>query len=236
YIVFQAGDGIRVCHVTGVQTCALPIFSASGRRDSNPRPSPWQGDALPTALRPRVQPSAATGAVYPVAAWVKIAGRRGRVTRDGRGTAGGGSLASCATVARRRGGTVSNDPTPATVAANRAVREYLPFADDADFAQAERGLIGTEAHLAVRDGNGGVVWDLDRWAFLTGDAPDSVNPSLWRQARLNAIHGLFRVVDGVYQVRGYDLSVMSVIEGDTGYIVVDPLISAETAAAAMALV
>ena len=131
---------------------------------------------------------------------------------------------------------MSNDPTPATVAANRAVREYLPFADDADFAQAERGLIGTEAHLAVRDGNGGVVWDLDRWAFLTGDAPDSVNPSLWRQARLNAIHGLFRVVDGVYQVRGYDLSVMSVIEGDTGYIVVDPLISAETAAAAMALV
>ncbi|TQM13620.1 alkyl/aryl-sulfatase [Pseudonocardia kunmingensis] len=131
---------------------------------------------------------------------------------------------------------MSKNSTPPTAAANRAVREYLPFDDDADFAQAERGLIGTEDHLTVTDGGGGPVWDLDQWAFLTGDAPDTVNPSLWRQARLNAIHGLFRVTEGVYQVRGYDLSVMSVIEGDTGYLVVDPLISAETAAAAMALV
>jgi alkyl sulfatase BDS1-like metallo-beta-lactamase superfamily hydrolase len=80
-----------------------------------------------------------------------------------------------------------------------------------------------------------VVWDLDAYAFLDGPAPDTVNPSLWRQGQLLTRAGLFGVVPGVYQLRGFDLSVMSVIEGDEGVIVVDPLICQETAAAAFAL-
>src|SRR3546814_8099922 len=78
-----------------------------------------------------------------------------------------------------------------------------------------------------------IVWDRRAYAFLNADkAPDTVNPSLWRQARLNAIHGLFEVVpDNIWQVRGYDVSVMTIIRGDTGWIVVDPLLSEETAAA-----
>ena len=82
---------------------------------------------------------------------------------------------------------------------------------------------------------GKVVWDNDSYAFLTGDAPSSVNPSLWRQSILVSRQGLFEVVDGIYQVRGLDLSNISFIETDTGVIVIDPLISTETAAAALGL-
>ncbi len=79
------------------------------------------------------------------------------------------------------------------------------------------------------------MWDNDSYAFIDGDAPDSVNPSLWRQAGLVAMQGLFEVVEGIYQVRGFDLSNITFVEGDTGVIVIDPLISTETAAAALAL-
>ena len=72
----------------------------------------------------------------------------------------------------------------------------------------------------------GPIWDTRAYAFVNGDAPPSVNPSLWRQAKLNGIHGLFEVTDGVYQVRGYDVSNMTLIGGKTGWIVVDPLTSA----------
>ena len=82
---------------------------------------------------------------------------------------------------------------------------------------------------------GHAVWDPADWAFVTGDAPDSVHPSLWRQAQLNAIHGLFEVADGVYQVRGVDLSNITFIAGDTGWIVIDPLTASETAAFALDL-
>ncbi len=129
------------------------------------------------------------------------------------------------------------EPTEATTSANRALVAELPFDDMSDFEQAERGLIAREDSVVVADATGAPVWDADRWAFLVGDAPDSVNPSLWRQAKLNTIDGLFEVVpDRIYQVRGYDLSVMSVVITDTGYIVIDPLLSAETGAAALALV
>lgn len=111
----------------------------------------------------------------------------------------------------------------------------LPFDDVDDFAAAERGFLGTLDDPKIRNGKGDVVWDASTFDFVQGDAPDSVHPSLWRQSKLVAKHGLFEVVPGVYQLRGLDLSVMSVIEGDTGVIVVDPLISVETAAAAMAL-
>jgi alkyl sulfatase BDS1-like metallo-beta-lactamase superfamily hydrolase len=116
-----------------------------------------------------------------------------------------------------------------------ADRTGLPFDDTADFEAAERGLIDA-GDPVVRNDKGDVVWDNGSYTgFLTGDAPDTVHPSLWRQSSLVAKQGLFEVTDGIYQVRGYDLSNVSIIEGDTGVIVIDPLISAETAAAALAL-
>jgi alkyl sulfatase BDS1-like metallo-beta-lactamase superfamily hydrolase len=87
----------------------------------------------------------------------------------------------------------------------------------------------------VHDSEGNVVWDADEFGFISGDAPDTVNPSLWRQSTLASKQGLFEVVEGIYQVRGLDLSNISFIEGDSGVIVIDPLISRETAAAALAL-
>jgi len=111
----------------------------------------------------------------------------------------------------------------------------LPFDDVEDFAAADRGFIGTLDDPQIRNAAGDVVWDASTYDFIEGDAPDSVNPSLWRQSKLVAKHGLFEVVEGLYQVRGLDLSVMSFIEGDSGVIVVDPLISKETGAAALGL-
>ncbi|MDE0545052.1 alkyl/aryl-sulfatase [Microbacterium sp. C7(2022)] len=128
-----------------------------------------------------------------------------------------------------------SDPTDAIVAANRGLRESLPFDDDADFALADRGFLGTIDPLVIRNDDGDVVWDAESYNFLTGEAPDTVNPSLWRQSTLAAKHGLYEVVEGVYQVRGFDLSNISFIETDNGVIVIDPLISAEPAAAALKL-
>ena len=87
----------------------------------------------------------------------------------------------------------------------------------------------------VKDATGRVVWDNDAFAFLQGDCPATASPSLWRQSQLCARQGLFEVTEGIYQVRGLDLSNMTTVEGDRGVIVIDPLISTETAAAALAL-
>jgi alkyl sulfatase BDS1-like metallo-beta-lactamase superfamily hydrolase len=112
----------------------------------------------------------------------------------------------------------------------------LPTHDQQDFDDARRGFVGRSGQRRVTAADGRVVWDLDAYEFLRGaDAPETANPSLWRQGQLLIEDGLFEVVPGIYQLRGYDLSVMSVVEGDTGVIVIDPLISAETAAAAFAL-
>lgn len=124
---------------------------------------------------------------------------------------------------------------PATRAANEAVLRELPFADRDDFEAAGRGFIGT-----IPGGRIGPaerpVWSLDRYGFLEGEnAPPTVNPSLWRQARLNNLNGLFQVADRVYQIRGLDLANMTIVEGDTGLIVTDTLLSAETARAALEL-
>jgi alkyl sulfatase BDS1-like metallo-beta-lactamase superfamily hydrolase len=107
--------------------------------------------------------------------------------------------------------------------------------DRQDFADADRGLIGSLRPGIVKDAGGKVVWDNDVFAFLDGDCPDTASPSLWRQSQLCARQGLYEVTDGIYQVRGLDLSNMTLVEGDRGVIVIDPLISAETAAAALAL-
>ncbi|MET9255078.1 alkyl sulfatase dimerization domain-containing protein [Streptomyces sp. NPDC003717] len=117
---------------------------------------------------------------------------------------------------------------------NAEVRERYPFDDTRDAEDARRGFVGTADETAVR-GAGGTVWELDAYGFLDEECPDTANPSLWRQSRLVARHGLFEVVEGVYQVRGFDLSNMTVVEGERGVLVIDPLISAETAAAALAL-
>jgi len=104
-----------------------------------------------------------------------------------------------------------------------------------DFDDADRGFIGALQPCVVTAADGRVVWDNDVYGFLSGEAPPSVHPSLWRQSTLAAKQGLYEVVDGIYQVRGLDLSNITFIEGDTGIIVIDPLVCTETAAAALAL-
>ncbi|MBI3225148.1 MAG: MBL fold metallo-hydrolase [Mycolicibacterium cosmeticum] len=127
-------------------------------------------------------------------------------------------------------------PATATISsANHEHHDGLPFADTRDFEDADRGFIGALEPCVVTAPDGRVVWDNDSYGFLTGDAPDTVHPSLWRQSQLCTKQGLYEVVPGIYQVRGLDLSNISFIEGDTGVIVIDPLISTETAAAALGL-
>ncbi|MGC4960877.1 alkyl/aryl-sulfatase [Gordonia sp. DT101] len=126
--------------------------------------------------------------------------------------------------------------TSHTAAANRAVLDQLPFDDRRAFDDAHRGFIATLDPMVITDDTGRVVWDLERFTFLQGDAPATVNPSLWRMSQLHTAHGLFQVADRIFQVRGFDISNMTVIEGDTGYVIVDPLTSVECARAAMDLV
>lgn len=126
-------------------------------------------------------------------------------------------------------------PTATIAAANLAHRDGLPFQDTRDFEDADRGFLGRLDPCVVTAADGRVVWDNDSYGFLAGDAPDSAHPSLWRQSQLCAKQGLYEVVPGIYQVRGLDLSNISFIEGDTGIIVIDPLVSTETAAAALTL-
>jgi alkyl sulfatase BDS1-like metallo-beta-lactamase superfamily hydrolase len=112
----------------------------------------------------------------------------------------------------------------------------LPFEDREDFEDARRGLLATTPSLVLRDEHGRTVWDMDSYSFVdAGEAPPTVHPSLWRLAQLNGLHGLFEVAPGIYQVRGYDLSNMTLVEGHTGVVVIDPLISTECASAALGL-
>lgn len=113
--------------------------------------------------------------------------------------------------------------------------DSLPWHDTTDFDNADRGFIAALLPCVIKAADGRVVWDNDAYAFLDGPAPTSVHPSLWRQSILNAKQGLYEVVPGIYQVRGFDISNISFIEGDTGIIVVDPLVSTEVAAAALDL-
>ncbi|MCX5893823.1 MAG: MBL fold metallo-hydrolase, partial [Deltaproteobacteria bacterium] len=126
----------------------------------------------------------------------------------------------------------------ATKKHNAELLQQLPFADKQDFEDAKRGFIAPLPDGGViRNQEGRAVWDLGGFAFIQEGtaAPESVNPSLWRQSQLLMAAGLFQVTDRVYQVRGADASNINFIEGDTGIIVVDPLISAETARAALNL-
>jgi hypothetical protein len=143
-----------------------------------------------------------------------------------------------APVAAQKAPVPSKPATAATQAANQRVQQTLPFADKADFEDAQRGFIATVPTLTIKGDAGGVAWDLEGFkSFIALDkpAPASVNPSLWRNAQLNMLNGLFKVSDRIYQVRGFDMSNLTLIQGDTGWIVFDPLISAETARAALEL-
>ena len=131
---------------------------------------------------------------------------------------------------------VARDADPATRAANAAMAAGLPFADTRDFEAAKRGLIAPVPEGLVKAASGTVLWNLGEYAFIAGElAPSTVNPSLWRMARLNLANGLFKVTERLYQLRGFDLANMTVIEGDSGLIVIDPLTTAEAARAAFAL-
>jgi alkyl sulfatase BDS1-like metallo-beta-lactamase superfamily hydrolase len=113
--------------------------------------------------------------------------------------------------------------------------ELPSFADQTDFENAGRGFVAALAPGTVTSADGRVIWDCDAYAFLAGQCPDSANPSLWRQGQLTARQGLFEVTEGIYQVRGLDISNVSFIEADRGVIVIDPLTSVECAAAALGL-
>ncbi|MFJ2299268.1 alkyl/aryl-sulfatase [Oerskovia paurometabola] len=129
-----------------------------------------------------------------------------------------------------------SDPVVESVAASfRTAQETLPFDDTRDVEAAARGLLAEPSRPQVLDDAGRVVWDTTGYGFLDGPAPGTVHPSLWRQSGLVAKAGLFEVVPGIYQVRGFDLSNITFVEGERGVIVIDPLISTETAAAALAL-
>jgi alkyl sulfatase BDS1-like metallo-beta-lactamase superfamily hydrolase len=127
----------------------------------------------------------------------------------------------------------SGNATRASIDANANLAKYLNLADRQDFEDAKRGLIAVPTgKVLAKDGS--VIWDFDRFRFVTGDAPPTVNPSLWRHAKLNKTIGIFKVVDGIYQLRGFDLANITIIEGKTGWIVQDGLSCRETAEAAMA--
>ncbi|KTE46393.1 MULTISPECIES: alkyl/aryl-sulfatase [unclassified Sphingopyxis] len=121
----------------------------------------------------------------------------------------------------------------ATRTAQAELAKRLPLDDPRDMANATRGKLGEIAAGVILGKDGKTVWDRRPYEFLSeAQAPDTVNPSLWRQARLDAVHGLFEVVPGkIWQLRGYDISVMTIVRGKSGWIVVDPLLSEEAAAA-----
>ncbi len=148
-------------------------------------------------------------------------------------------LALTAACTLMQGAAIAQTPaaaTPATIAANTTFSATLPWADESETALSQRGFVATLVDPKIRNAAGQVILDLSAWDFARGPAPTTANPSLWRHAGLLRQHGLFKVADKIWQVRGFDISVMSIIETDTGYLVVDPLTNVETARAAMALV
>jgi alkyl sulfatase BDS1-like metallo-beta-lactamase superfamily hydrolase len=124
----------------------------------------------------------------------------------------------------------------ATIEAQKAIAATLPTEDGRDPAFADQGFIATRADPMIKTSDGKPVWNLDAYAWMEGEAPATVNPSLWRHMKLLRKHGLYKVSDGVWQVRGFDVSNMTVIKGNTGWILIDPLTTKEAAAAALELV
>jgi alkyl sulfatase BDS1-like metallo-beta-lactamase superfamily hydrolase len=132
--------------------------------------------------------------------------------------------------------TSARPASEATRNAQRAVHDALPFHDRRQYDEASRGFVASLDPCIVSNAEGGTAWDMEQFHYLAAEAPDTVNPSLWRNAQLSSEHGLFQVADGIYQIRGFDISNMSVVVGETGYVVIDPLVSAEVAKAGMDVV
>ena len=147
------------------------------------------------------------------------------------GTAMLALTAACASTAAPA--TAQSPASPTVIKANAAVAQAADLSDPVNFADAQRGFIAAPTGQ-VKDEQGRVVWDFDAFSFVKGPAPATVNPSLWRQALLNNHVGLFKVRDGIWQLRGFDLANISLIQGKTGWIVVDTGTARETAAFAMA--
>lgn len=149
------------------------------------------------------------------------------------------SLAACTNSKKDENLELNADIKPATrytVDVNQQVYALLDFNDKAEYDNATKGLITAPDSLDIYGEDGKLVWSQTAFAFLNKDAPDTSNPSLWRNAQLNHIYGLFEVTDGIYQIRGYDMTNITFIRGNTGWIVVDPLMSVECSKAAVALV
>jgi alkyl sulfatase BDS1-like metallo-beta-lactamase superfamily hydrolase len=145
------------------------------------------------------------------------------------------ALAVCATLSIAAHAQTAQKPaTVATVNANKAFAQVVGQFDQRDFEDATRGLIATFPDAQIKTPDGKVVWDADRFRFIKDDAPDTVNPSLWRHEKLSNVAGLFKVTDGIYQIRSHDLANMTLVEGKTGWIVIDTLLTAESARASLA--
>ena len=125
--------------------------------------------------------------------------------------------------------------TPTTERANEAMRQTVAAFDKSDFEDATRGKLAELSDPLVKAADGRIVWDTRRFDFLKGDAPSTANPSLWRQQQLNQAQGLFKVADGIYQIRGYDIANMTLVEGATGWIVIDTMLTAPMSRAGLKL-
>jgi len=127
--------------------------------------------------------------------------------------------------------------TESTKAVQQSFKTKLNFDDTRSFEDARKGFIATLSPMSIEHDKGGrLVYDLEALSFLEGEAPDTVNPSLWRMSQLNAQHhGLYEVVDGIYQIRSFDIANMTLIRGNTGWIIIDPLTSSETSRAGLEL-
>ncbi|MBI4768178.1 MAG: MBL fold metallo-hydrolase, partial [Deltaproteobacteria bacterium] len=115
----------------------------------------------------------------------------------------------------------------------------LKWKDETDFQRAQRGFIASDEPLTIKDDQGHVVFDMEVYKGFNrfgSPSPETVNPSLWRHAQLNQYAGLFKLTDRLYQVRGYDLALMGIIEGNSGYIIIDVLSTIETSKKAIELV
>jgi len=131
------------------------------------------------------------------------------------------------------------EPKPAseaTIAAQKEIAASLPADDGRDLEFSQRGFIATRSDPIIRAKDGRPVWNVEAYSWMQGDAPATVNPSLWRHMSILRHHGLYKVADNVWQVRGFDISNMTVIKGETGWILIDPLTTRETASAALELV
>lgn len=130
----------------------------------------------------------------------------------------------------------SKEASQYTKEANDKVYAMLDFDDKAEYENATKGLIASPEKLEIYDENGKLVWSQEAYSFIENDSPDTANPSLWRNTQLNHTYGLFEVTDGIYQVRGYDMTNITFVKGDSGWIIFDPLMTSECSSAALELV